>query len=397
MHMAYKLNDKQIRSLLRQGNAGHYNVARGLYFRISNEGTGTWSVKYTIMKRRREISIGRFPDMPLADASLKSLQIAIDVRQGIDPLEERERESNGTFKIINDLAADWLDSCQKRLKHPKIPERVYKKEIAPVIGKMSLASVKPLDVRSIINMIVESNRPTIANDTLGYLKQMFRHGIKLGLLDNNPAAAFSYTDAGGVEKSRTRALSLEEIQSVFKKLRENTDQFVPQNYLALCLLLTLGVRKEELIAATWKEFDFENQTWQLSEERTKTGSRITIPLPSKCIEWLDTLKVLSFGSEFVFPNRRASIRNAHMSHDTLNAALNKQFNLGNLAVEHFTIHDLRRTCRSLLSQIGVPSHIAERCVNHKIKGVEGIYDRYDYFDERKEALNKLVNKLTEYI
>jgi len=50
------------------------------------------------------------------------------------------------------------------------------------------------------------------------------------------------------------------------------------------------------------------------------------------------------------------------------------------------VHDLRRTCRSLLASAGVPGHVAERCLNHKLKGVEGIYDRYDYFDERKEAL-----------
>ena len=95
--------------------------------------------------------------------------------------------------------------------------------------------------------------------------------------------------------------------------------------------------------------------------------------------------------------RRASIRNGHMSHDTLNAALNKQFSLGNLSVEHFTIHDLRRTCRSLLAKIGTPSHIAERCVNHKIKGVEGIYDRYDYFEERKKAMFRLSEQLEQLI
>ncbi|WNC72727.1 tyrosine-type recombinase/integrase [Thalassotalea psychrophila] len=395
--MAYKLNDKQIRALLKQGKPGHHNVARGLYFRISNEGTGFWSVKYTIMKRRREMSIGRFPELSLADANLKSLQIAAEVRQGIDPLEERERESNGSFQIIDNLAEDWLKDCHKRLKHPKIPQRVYRKEIAPIIGKMALVSVKPLDVRRILNLIVDSNRPTIANDTLGYLKQMFRHGIKLGLLESNPAEAFSYTDAGGVEKSRSRALSFDEIKTTFKILRDNTDQFVPQNYLALCLLLSLGIRKEELVAAKWKEFDLDKQTWHLTKERTKTGAEITIPLSSNCVMWLNTLKVLAFGSEFVFPNRRASKRSAHMSHDTLNAAVNKQFNLGNLSVEHFTIHDLRRTCRSLLAEIGTPSHIAERCVNHKIKGVEGIYDRYDYFDERKKALKKLSTRLEIFI
>lgn len=57
------------------------------------------------------------------------------------------------------------------------------------------------------------------------------------------------------------------------------------------------------------------------------------------------------------------------------------------------MHDLRRTCRTLLASIGVPGHVAERCLNHKLKGVEGIYDQYDYFDERRAALSNLSEQL----
>ena len=62
------------------------------------------------------------------------------------------------------------------------------------------------------------------------------------------------------------------------------------------------------------------------------------------------------------------------------------FDEGKMPVEHFTVHDLRRTFRSLLASLSVPGHVAERCLNHKLKGVEGIYDRYDYLNERAEAL-----------
>jgi integrase len=68
-----------------------------------------------------------------------------------------------------------------------------------------------------------------------------------------------------------------------------------------------------------------------------------------------------------------------------------------LQMEHFTVHDLRRTCRSLLASLRVPRHIAERCLNHKLRGVEEIYDRYDYFDERKEALNALSDHVFELL
>ena len=88
---------------------------------------------------------------------------------------------------------------------------------------------------------MKNNIDPIANDALMYCKQLFRHGIKLDLRDSNPADAFNVNDAGGVEKSRSRALSLEELEKVFICLRENSDQFMRENYLAVALLLTLVV------------------------------------------------------------------------------------------------------------------------------------------------------------
>ncbi|MCQ8865162.1 integrase, partial [Escherichia coli] len=97
------------------------------------------------------------------------------------------------------------------------------------------------------------------------------------------------------------------------------------------------------------------------------------------IKILEELKVRAFGSDYVFPNRRVST-SRHMGKDTLNRAIAKLFGvepgkkkqppnvMGN--IEYFTVHDLRRTCRSLLASLSVPPHVAERCLNHKLKGVE---------------------------
>ena len=88
-----------------------------------------------------------------------------------------------------------------------------------------------------------------------------------------------------------------------------------------------------------------------------------------------------------------------MGPDTLNRAITKLFGheagkkkqppnlMGKMP--HFTVHDLRRTCRTLLAKQGTPGEVAERCLNHKLKGVEGIYNQNDYLEERRVALNKL--------
>ncbi|MBT4549312.1 MAG: tyrosine-type recombinase/integrase [Gammaproteobacteria bacterium] len=395
--MAQLLTVTKIRSLIKSGKPGRHSAGNNLYFRISDEATATWVVRYTIYGKRREMTLGNYPSISLADAYARALQIKEDCKNDIDPLAQRRRADIGDFNTVEDLAEDWLADCSKRLKHPKIPIRIYKKDIHPLIGELAIDQVTPRDIRAIINAITKNGRPTIANDALMYCKQLFRHGIKLDLLTHNPAEPFTATDAGGIEKSRSRALSLDDLKITFKVFRENHNQFTRENYLAIALLVSLGIRKGELVAAKWEEFDTQKQLWNIPKERSKTEVPITIPLPNEAMKWLEELHIRAGQSDYVFPNRRSSIRYQHISPDTINAAVQKLHRENKLKIEHFTIHDLRRTFRSLLSSEGIPGHIAERCLNHKLKGVEGIYDRYDYLDERKHALEVISKKIAPLI
>ena len=408
------MNDAQIKAKLKAGSPGKFTVDRGLYFRVTAEGSGFWILRYTIHGKRREFTLGRYgrpPEgMPLADAKLAAAQARAELKNGVDPIAERKRSGLTKIKTTDDVAADWLADCNKRLENPHIPERIYRKDIKPKIGELAIGRVEARDILSIIRSINDDGRPTIANDALSYCKQIFNHAIKLGVVSTNPALPFTVRDAGGEEKSRERILTLEEIETAFEVFRDNSSVMTRENYLALAILLIMGVRKGELVAAKWDEFDFEQQTWALAPGRTKTSSGIVMPIPGPVIPWLKELAIRANGSEYVFPARRASKRRAYISDDTLNHALAKLFGkkvdskkkplpnlLGEAGIEHFVVHDLRRTCRSLLAQSGIPSHIAERCLNHKLRGVEGIYDRYDYLDERRDALSIIADQIAPLV
>ncbi|MBE0459881.1 tyrosine-type recombinase/integrase [Pseudoalteromonas prydzensis] len=408
------MNDAQLKAKLKEGKSGKHSVDRGLYFRITDQKSAFWIVRYTINSKRRELTIGRYGKPPeglsLANAKIEAANVRAQVNKGLDPIAERKRSSLIHLKTVDEVAEDWLKVCDKRLENPQIPRRVYKKDISPSIGELTIDRVTPRDILGIIRNINDSNRPTIANDALIHCKQIFNHAIKLGLIEYNVALPFSNKDAGGVEKSRTRALSFEELNIVFNVFKKNSDQFTRENYIACLFLVCLGIRKQELIAAKWFEFDLDNYVWMLPAERTKTKVAIRIPIPEELISYFHELKIRSCDSEYLFPARRASKRRGFISDDTLNHALAKLFGnqgykkkekfpnlLGEAGIQHFVIHDLRRTCRSLLSELAIPSHIAERCLNHKIRGVEGIYDRYDYFEERKSALTNLTEHILDLL
>ncbi len=395
--MSVKLNDKQVKSLLRKGVVGRYAAGNGLYLRISNERTGFWAVRYTVNGKRREIMLGIYPNLTLANATIETAKLKSKVKQGVDPLAERKQADSVKFKTVDDLAADWIKDCEKRLKYPNLPRRVYERDLQPIFGDLSLEHITPLDIRDALDKITDSGRPTISNDALMYCKQIFRHGIRLGVMNSNPADAFTVRHAGGIEKSRSRVLTEAELEIVFTCFRTHIGKFKRENYLAAALLIALGIRKGELIAARWSEFDLDAALWNIPSERSKTGVSLMVPLPTLAVRWLRELHMRACGSEYVFPTRRFCENYGHISLDTLNAAIKKLFVDKDLSVDHFTIHDLRRTCRSLLAGAGVPSHIAERCLNHKVRGVEGIYDRYDYLVERREALQKLADLLEPII
>src|SRR5690606_16341922 len=125
-----------------------------------------------------------------AQAVLKMVQ----VREGQNPLVLKKQAEMQDLRTVDDLFEDWQLVNQKRLKYPQIPERVYRKDIAPHIGDFNVDQVTARDIRRVITAINDSGRPTISNDALMYCKQLFNHGIKLDVVGANPASAFQVDD-----------------------------------------------------------------------------------------------------------------------------------------------------------------------------------------------------------
>jgi integrase len=174
---------------------------------------------------------------------------------------------------------------------------------------------------------VGKKAPTAANDLLRHMRRVFRFAVRRHLIASSPVADFNLSDAGGQESARQRSLSRDELERLFKALRDSPS-FGGTNLLTIKLLLALGVRKGELLGAKWSEFDLDGATdlgpvWRLSARRTKTVAPLSIPLAPAVVEWLKALRQVACGSEFVLPKRRRDRRQRalHVGIDTLNAAL----------------------------------------------------------------------------
>lgn len=397
-----KLTDTQIKAWIRANERFEgKSDGNGLYLRFRNNDTKpSWRFRYRLAGKPRVMTIGTYGLMSLAEARQETKRLAALVTVGHDVAgEKQERKAEAKAKIeaerndktVAEVAEDYFrKKVLGKWKHPDILRRRLEKDINPRMGKKKVKEIKPKDIDALIQAIVKRGAPSVANDVLRWVRRIFDHAIKLGMIEVNPAAAFDSSDAGGKEKSRDRALSRQELVQFFEAMRM-AKGFSRENELTMKLLLVTCVRKMELCAARWSEFDLTNGIWYLPGERTKTGDGIDIPLPKQAVEWLEELRLLSCNSKWVLPARKQQHRMIpHIQESTLPVALAKVKH-EMPGVPNFTVHDMRRTARTHLAELGVDPIVAERCLNHRIKGVEGIYNRHQYFEERREALAMLGN------
>ncbi|MGO9930567.1 MAG: tyrosine-type recombinase/integrase [Steroidobacteraceae bacterium] len=393
------VTEKTVSGWERTGQPFERSVGDGLTLTF-REGytTPVWRLRYRFANTPRVMVLGSRKNLTLSDArdTAKKLLAGITAN-GRDPaIEARENTQADLAKIqaarnVYDVAK-LADEFYKRkilghVKHPGIVRARIEKDIKPNIGNLPVKDVKPRDVRDMLETVAKRTK-TVANDVLRVTLRIFNEAVKDGVIEYNPAAAFDTSDAGGEEKARERYLSRDELVKFFDAMRK-TRGFSAENAHTFKLLLLLAVRKSELVMARVDEFDLKAAMWALPAERTKTEAAIDIPLSKAAVAALRELIRLGDGSDYLLPARKAQDRMLpHIHENTLNVALSKVRKLMP-EVEHFHVHDLRRTARTHLGKLKVTPHIAERCLNHKIKGVEGKYDKHDYFDERRDALNKL--------
>lgn len=142
--------------------------------------------------------------------------------------------------------------------------------------------------------------------------------------------------------------------------------------------LLTGQRKAKVGSMQWS--DIRDGVWTIPAEAREKVNAGSLRLPELALEVIDAQPQID-KNPFVFAGRGKKAFNSYS--DGMEALREK------VIIPHWTIHDLRRTARSLMARAGVRSDIAERTLGHVIPGVEGVYDRHDYTAEKSRALEAL--------
>lgn len=394
-----KLTDIQIKAWIKKGD--HFEGRAdggGLYLCYREEmAYPMWRYRYRLAGKQRQMFIGSYKDLSLADARRKAKEFSARVSLGHDVAAEKQ--------VRKTAAIAQFEAENNRLTVAMLSDRYYRERVLPKIkkheqalghinrlsaalGKMYVEDVTGKHINDMYQKDLERGYPASTNKLREQTRRVFGYAVAQHFLPNNPAQWLDISYAGGKREPRERNLNREELTALFADMKY-AKGFGRDNYLTIKLLLILCVRKSELIKALKSEFDLAAAVWSLKKHRTKTRAAIDIPLPTQAIEALNELFTRSADSDNLLPARSAqSNRLPHISEATLNKALEKI-----TSISHFTPHDLRRTAKTKMQEMGVDEFISERCLNHAISGVTGTYGRHDFFEERKKALQLWANYL----
>ncbi|WP_244369564.1 tyrosine-type recombinase/integrase [Pseudoalteromonas xiamenensis] len=355
--------------------------------------------------------LGRSPALSALKARELAKQYIGDVSRGIDVFLEQKKQAEAQAQEMNTptvqaLASEFLQRYIKpKRKDPDEIERMFAKDVLPLIGAVKLKDITRRDIISkVLDPITDRGSGTQANKTLSILKQMFDFGVDRDLLQGNPLASLKRKNIGGEEKSRTRALEFEEILQVFGRLPKLGVS--AQVIYALKFIVLTGCRPQEVTGAKWEEFDFDKMMWTIPAERVKQkkgGERIhKVPINPNMVILLDELRAAFsyLSSEYVFPSTTCiNVKPGEQPIDrhSLSKAINRKHK--ELGVPKFVPHDLRRTLATRLGDkdIGADPIVVEKILNHELQGVQKVYNLQEYMEERRQALLDWGTKLTENV
>ncbi len=367
----------------------------GLTFTLSAAGTASWILRYRHGGRARELTLGNYPDIGLADARRLAREKRVEIDGGGDPASTKRRAKvlAQSSLTVAALIADY--QLKILVKHGASTQRSYGRNLARIkakIGSMSVPDVTPLDIVSMVESIVVGW--TERYMLLVTVRMLFKHAMGKRLIAMNPAAGVELAALIGKRpKVRERLMLTEEELKILL-----TAEIAEENLLAIKVLLSTAVRSDELRNAKWEHVDLNEGIWFIPS--TKTGSAIEVPLVPQVKKLFKGLKRLAGKSAYVLPARAQGRKDRHggdapINPNTLGAALDYWFETSKPNIRRFTPHDLRSTAKSHMRRLLVPRDITEMCLNHKLPGVEGIYDRHGYFEERKNALKTWCNYLSQ--
>jgi integrase len=357
----------------------------GLELRVSPDGRKSWSVRYRLKggERKRE-TYGVYPALGLADARRRALAIAAAAAAEIDlpAIEKHAREERRKAAARPQIVGALLDRyvevyCKPNQRNWRQVARIFESHVKPALGKKPLPGLRRADIVELLDDLQNKNGfQAQVNRVRSQIIAALNWAVEREWIEVNPATAIKKRR---LEKARDRVLSNDEIRAVWRAADGLTE---PRRALVKAWVLT-GQRRDEVRCMTWSEVDLKGAVWHLPAARNKGKRDHEVPLSPAMLELLGQL-----------PRRGNAIFSidgavSYSATKRLKAALDRIS-----GVTGWRLHDLRRTASTGLAALHVPQDTIDRILNHAKGTLAGTYNRHQYLDEKRRALEAWAEHVT---
>ena len=346
---------------------------RGFGLKVTPKGKRSFFLYYrTADHTQRRPTIGTYPTMRPADARDIAREWLSQARAGRDPSEERQQlramRGSGT---VNDFFSEYLNA-KSALRSVGEIKRLFEHDILPIIGHKRAESVTRIDVTRLLDNVAKRSL-SLAHAVRRQLSAFYNWALpRLPDSAVNPVKS-----AAKVEPlpKRERVLSEPELRRLWEVLSNEAEPWKS----ALQLLILTGQRREEVLQANWEEFDIANALWTIPATRAKNKHVHLVPLSPMVQAVLKRLAAENDRKGRLFrlgtgPAGRAAKRIREAMGDDIPA---------------WRWHDIRRTVATGMQRLGVRLEVTEAVLNHvsgSRSGIVGVYQKYDWADEKRVAL-----------
>jgi integrase len=354
----------------------------GFGLMVTEAGAKSWVVQYRAKgkgKSRRMSWRASGPDaLSLDKARREATIVRSDALKGIDTLADRRREADEAAdakgNTLQAVIEQYMARAGSKLRSGDQRRAAFERLLYPrKLAKRPIHEISRSDIVDLLDRIEDERGPVMADHMLAYLRKAFnwherrqndfRSPIIRGMARTKPS-----------ERRRKRILTDDEVRRIWSAIEESPNAF--GRFVQFSLLT--GARRSE--AAKMNHLEVQDDQWTIPASRYKTNMELLIPLSPMAMEILNkTPRIGHLGWVFTTSGRKPL-----GGFSKFKKALDKVS-----ATSGWTIHDVRRSARTLLARAGVPAEHAERCVGHVLPGMQDNYNVYDYLAEKRIAFEKL--------
>ena len=366
----------------------------GMYLWITPAGGKLWRWSYRYEGKEKLMSLGKYPDVSLAQARERHSEARKLFASGLDPMAQRKAaktaEQVSSENSFANVAALWLEHWQddKSPRHVDSTRRRLAANILPNLGALQTAEIEAPDVVAMVRAVEARGARDVAKRALETTGQIFRYAIAHGYAKRNPATDIHPRDIlKASQKENYARIDAKELPDLLRKIEVYQGTHVTR--LAMKLMALTFVRTGELIAAKWSEFDLDAARWDIPAERMKMRTPHIVPLARQSLEVLSTLHDLTGSSEWLFPGDRKTAK--AMSNNTILKALERMGYKGKM-----TGHGFRGLASTILHEQGKPhDHIELQLAHSPRNAVSAAYNHALYLVPRAKMMQEWADFLEQ--